>query len=114
MLKANENNPEAWFNLGLVYQEAWLYLSQQGISFQPVSMTLIGYNHFFAPSQSILSKSEVSQVEAASVKLQKNLGLDLSKPLIGFRIGYSRQTVGLSPRREFSVKTPCIKSLEAA
>lgn len=114
MLQANENNPEAWFNLGLVYQESWLYLSQQGISFQPISMTLIGYNHFFAPSESILSDTEVSKVEAAAVQLQKNLGLDLSKPLLGFRIGYSRQAVDLSPRREFAVETPATKPLKAA
>lgn len=101
-LTSNQDTPEGWFDLGRTLQDLWLNLADQGVALQIFGLPLIAYNHLKNPKTSFLNETEASMVEKARSQMQTQFSIDLNKPCLGFRIGYTFRKARLSPRRNLS------------
>lgn len=108
-LRSRSHSPVSFFKLGRLVQRIWLGAQEKDMGFQPMEGHLLGYGALYSPQ--IYNFSPTHQTKLAGVigAYRDNWGIDLHKPLFGFRLGYPCKVVGPSPRKNvveiFSLQT---------
>ena len=98
-LQAADFSLQACFDLGYCFQDLWIEVNSQKLSFQPNGNGFVALAHWHTPNNKIFNQKEIRMIEDSTQLLNQSSGLNLKVPVIGFRIGYSNKAIPLSPRR---------------
>lgn len=87
------------FELGRCFQQLWLTATTHNVSFQPNGNALIALGHWLNSETIKLSRRHIAKVIEATETFNRKFGLDLKKPVMGFRIGFSDERMERSLRK---------------
>ncbi|MCK6599872.1 MAG: hypothetical protein L6Q37_16025, partial [Bdellovibrionaceae bacterium] len=98
-LQANDFSLQSCFDLGYCFQDLWIEVNSQKLSFQPNGNGFVALAYWHAPNNKIFNPKEISLIEDSTQLLTQSSELNLKAPVLGFRVGYSDKVIPLSPRK---------------
>lgn len=101
-LVAPTTTAESFFNIGRCLQRIWLVAHEKGLALQPLANHLIAYQSLNAQQPFGLTINHQKTIAEARQIYQTEFGIDLLKPIFGFRLGYPSRVVESSYRRSFN------------
>lgn len=101
----------SWINLGYNFMKTWLDLTEHNIHLQPIGNSLILSNYFQNTRTFEFSTKHQSLLHDLEFFSTNNNLLDLKKPNIFFRIGYSDKGFLKTPRKNTDPKYQIIGQL---
>lgn len=100
VLTEESENIEAWITLGYRFMQTWLDLTAVNVHLQPIGNTLILSNYFHNSSLFAFSDKHQRRLHDLEYFKASHHLLDLKKPNIFFRIGYSDIPFLKTPRKK--------------
>jgi len=85
-IQSRVGGSKSWFEIGRCLQEVWLEATRCGLAFQPYGHSLIAVDALTHPEK--YSGSHVLKIEAVKRQFD-SIGIDLSRPGLFFRVGYT-------------------------
>lgn len=111
VLSETSDDLTSWINLGYNFMKTWLELTEHNIHLQPIGNSLILSNYFQNTKAFNFSTKHQSLLHDLEFFKANNNLLDLKKPNIFFRIGYSDKGFLKTPRKNIDPKYQMIGEL---
>jgi hypothetical protein len=111
-LNTINDSPEDWFHVGRSFHAIALLTIKNDFVIQPIAYNLLAYNHIHNLEQTLLSKSEQSDIHQAINSAKHELNIDFNRPGLLFRIGKAIHPSLPSPRRMVEVEYQSLANQE--